>query len=190
MTPEQRKWRPVSVGEIPSILGDFEDWCLCGGHSVDLLVGRKTRDHGDIDIAVLRSGLSACLSNLGPGQVFLCNPLRAWDGKPVPPEVHDIWIADKEGECWILQIMIFEDDGDDVVYRRDPRISWSKNSHSIRIGGVRILNPAITQLFKCNQSEMQDKDAKDIRVLIEETANQAVQPTRKLAADRRSHAEI
>jgi hypothetical protein len=115
--------------------------------------------------------------------VFLCNPLRAWDGKPVPPEVHDIWIADKDGDCWILQIMIFEDDGPEIVYRRDPRIRWSKCSHTIRIGDVRILNPAITQLFKCNQPEMQDKDADDMRVLIEERASQAVRRNRKPTAD-------
>jgi hypothetical protein len=183
MNPEERKWRAASAEEVPSILGNFEDWCLCGGHSVDLLAGRKTRDHGDIDIGVFRSDLSDCLNHIRPEQVFLCNPLRAWDGKPVPPEVHDIWIADKDGDCWILQIMIFEDDGPEVVYRRDPRIRWSKCSHTIRIGDVRILNPAITQLFKCNQPEMQDKDADDMRVLIEERASQAVRRNRKPAAD-------
>jgi hypothetical protein len=183
MNPEQRKWRAVCVEEIPGILGNFEGWCVCGGHSVDLIAGRKTRRHGDIDIGVLRSDLSDCLDRIRPEQVFLCNPLRAWDGKPVPPEVHDIWIADRDGQYWILQIMIFEDEGQHVVYRRDPRISWSKNSHTIRVGDVRILNPAITQLFKCNQLEMQDKDARDVCILIEEAANRAVPSTRKPAAD-------
>ena len=36
-----------------------------------------------------------------------------------------------------------------------------------------MLNPVITLLFKCNRHEMQDKDASDLRVLIETAANQA-----------------
>lgn len=28
------------------------DWAVCGGHAIDLFVGRKTRDHKDIDVAV------------------------------------------------------------------------------------------------------------------------------------------
>jgi len=174
MHPEIDNWQPARVEDIDGILGGFKEWCLCGGQSIDLLVGRKTREHGDTDIGIFRSNLPDCLASMQPDQVFLCNPLRPWARGPVPPEVHDIWVTDSAREHWILQIMVYDDDGDVVVYRRDPRVRWSKASHSKPAGPIRVLNPAITQLFKCNKHEMQDKDTRDIRILIEESANMSV----------------
>lgn len=103
-------------------------------------------------------------------RVFLCGPLRPWDGGAVPPDVHDIWVTDEAGRCWALQIMVYDDEGDEIVYRRDTRVRWAKAHHTLTVDGVRILNPFVTLLFKCNGREIQDKDASDLRVLIDAAA--------------------
>src|SRR6266850_4003120 len=162
-------WRPLSVGAIKKELSGFNEWVLCGGHSVALIVGKDTRAHGDIDVGVFRSRLRDCLYTLGSERVFLC--LRGvhheWDGGNVPEEVHDIWIADKEREYWVLQIMVFDDDAERVYYRRDRRISWSKKSHAIEVDGIRVLNPFITVLFKSNKPALEEREIHDIMQLIE-----------------------
>ena len=66
-----------------------------------------------------------------------------------------------------MQIMVFEDDGDRVFYRRDPRISWPKWSHSSSIDGLEVLNPLITFLYKANKLKMDEKDVMDIITCIE-----------------------
>lgn len=176
MIPDVSRWQPLQVEAIQEHLGAFGSWCLCGGRSLDWLVGRSTRDHGDTDIGVFRSELEVCLPEIGAPRVFLCDPpgdFTPWDGGPVPLQVHDIWISDIARTCWVLQVMVYDDDGDEVVYRRDPRIRWPKNAHAITVRGVRVVNPVITLLFKVNKPQLQAKACLDVELLIGELARRA-----------------
>jgi hypothetical protein len=49
--------------------------------------------------------------------------------------------------------MVYDEDGDQVVYRRDTRIRWAKGAHSIIVRGVPVLHPVISLLFKLNKAE-------------------------------------
>ncbi len=136
---------------------------------MDLLLGKETRTHADIDIGVFRSQLSTCLRAIGGKRVFLCQPPGAhtlWDGGEVDAAVHDIWISDESREHWSLQIMVFDDEGETVFYRRDRRIHWPKTSHAVTAGNVRALNPLITLLYKANKPAMENKEIMDINALI------------------------
>jgi hypothetical protein len=168
MPPLPASWKPCPIHQLQTHLGDFTDWILCGGHSIDLFVGRHTRDHGDIDIGVFRSRLTGCLDAIGQGRVFLCSAGAhiQWPGGEVDPAIHDIWISDPSHEYWIFQIMVYDDHDDTVSYRRDQRITWKKSSHSIQLGDIRILNPAITLLYKTNRPSLTGKEAADVATLI------------------------
>ena len=173
MNPLPSSWHPIEVETLQKELGNFDAWVLCGGHSVDQLVGRNTRPHGDTDIGVFRSQLLACLSNIKQDRVFLCAPSKMhipWSGGEIDLSIHDIWIADSKKQHWIFQIMVFDDDGEIVMYRRDPRITWTKKSHFILRNGIRILNPLVTFLYKSNKSKLEQKEVADIAVLIEMAA--------------------
>ena len=176
MTPLITDWQPTEVEAIQKHLGAFRNWCLCGGKSLDWLVGRTTRDHGDTDIGVLRSDLLSCLRQVGARRVFLCRPpgsLAPWDGSNVPDAVNDIWVTDPTGQHWVLQIMIYEDTGDQVVYRRDPRIRWTKTQHAFLVRGIRVVNPVVTLLFKLNKANLEEKDCRDVELSIGALADQA-----------------
>lgn len=162
------EWRPLRVEMLKAELAGFDDWVLCGGHSVARITGRDERAHGDVDIGVFRSQLPACLHALGRERVWLCrdHAHHAWDGNDVPLDVHDIWISDRERRFWVLQVMVFDDAGDEVIYRRDRRIRWPKTCHAIEIDGVRVLNPLVTFLFKANKPNLEDKEAHDLVQLI------------------------
>jgi hypothetical protein len=161
-------WRPLKVRAIQRELGGFQDWVLCGGHSVALLTGRDTRRHGDVDIGVFRSRAVSCLRVLGRERVFLCRNHRPvpWNGKDIPSNVHDIWIADWTGKHWVLQVMVFDDAGSNVIYRRDRRLRWPKSCHEVSVDGIRVLNPFVTFLFKANQAQLAAKEVHDLRKLI------------------------
>lgn len=158
----------MPISALQEELGDFDGWVLCGGHSVALLTGRDERSHGDTDIGVLRSRLHECLRVFHPSRVFLCQKGEhpAWNGGDVPEEVHDIWIASGDLRHWTLQVMVFDDEGDNVIYRRDPRIRWPVTRHFIMVHGFRVLNPFVTFLFKANQAKLADKDAQDLTTMI------------------------
>jgi hypothetical protein len=174
------RWKPAALPELQRHIGSFTDWTLCGGYSLDLILGRQIRVHGDIDIGVFRSQILECLHSIGREYVFLCSPpgtQTPWDGTAVEASVHDIWISDPRRDTWLFQIMVFDDEGEKVFYRRDRRIYWRKDRHSLEIGGLRVLNPFITFLYKANKSEIQDKEIMDIAALIAAAPNHAMERT-------------
>ena len=163
------EWKPLAIRDVQQQLGVFTEWTLCGGYSLDLILGGATRPHGDVDIGVFRSRLIPCLRCIGRDRVFLCSPpgtQTRWNGDDVDPAVHDIWISDSLGKFWVLQIMVFDDEADTVFYRRDRRICWPKRSHSLPIGDVQVLNPLITLLYKANKTDLEEKEIMDISALI------------------------
>ena len=168
------EWRPLPIGALKAELAGFSDWVLCGGHSVALITGQDTRSHGDIDIGVFRSQVVDCLRLVGKDRVFLCRSgnHEPWSGEAVPGDVHDIWITDQKGKYWALQVMVFDDEGEFVVYRRDRRIRWLKKHHSTPISGIKILNPFITVLFKTNKATLEEKEIQDVVKLIENSLPQ------------------
>jgi aminoglycoside 6'-N-acetyltransferase I len=162
-------WKPLAVSELPEQFGSFNEWFLCGGVSVDVIVGRQIRPHADIDVGVFRSQLSECLQAIGKERVFLCQPPGthvSWDGGAVDPGVHDIWISDVSREHWEMQILVFDDEGETVYYRRDRRVHWPKSSHAVNAGNVWVLNPLITFLYKFNRPAVEEKDIVDAVALI------------------------
>ena len=188
------KWRPLALDKIQDELPGFENWVLCGGYSVALWTGVDTRSHGDIDIGVFRSELAACLNVIEPERVFIC--MRGshcpWDGGEVPQEVHDIWIADRTKKHWVLQIMVCDDEDERVFYRRDRRLSWAKEHHSIEAGGIRVLNPFVTLLFKANKTTLEVKEVHDVMQLIAKGSELSGPPdcdgvSRRLLAHSSSH---
>lgn len=170
MLPDINNWQSVSPDCIQNLLGEFDRWCLCGGRSLDMVFDRETREHGDTDIGVFRSDLEDCLSSIGRQRVFLCDPPgshKAWDGKPVPEHVDDIWIIDTDRLHWILQIMVYTDEGNEVCFKRNPGIRWRKESHTWNLGTLHILNPLVTLLYKSSKQTQEPKDIQDIGHIID-----------------------
>jgi hypothetical protein len=90
------------------------------------------------------------------------SPPQTW--LPVP--VTDLSRELPGFDDWVLQVMVFDDEGDEVVYRRDRRIRWPKCQHSVAVVGLRVLNPFITFLFKANQTTLEEKEIHDLIKLI------------------------
>ncbi|WP_339730477.1 hypothetical protein [uncultured Gimesia sp.] len=112
MHPPINSWQSLPVADIQSTFGGFTNWVLCGGRSIDWILGKTTREHGDTDIGVFRSDLIACLNSIDQQRVYLCDPpgqLLAWDGISIPEHVHDIWITNADYGHWTIQLMIYDD---------------------------------------------------------------------------------
>ncbi len=174
MIPNPQNWKPIAIDQIQPLCGTFEDWVLCGGLSIPLITGEDRRSHGDTDIGVYRSQVSQCLHAIGRESVFLASnkELIPWDGTTIPKEVHDIWISNLGKTAWIMQVMVYDDEEDRVIYRRNTSISWRKESHFVVKDGIKILNPFITFLFKSNKQELEAKEMDDLIHLIEKGAEQ------------------
>lgn len=118
-----------------------------------------------------RSDLEDCLTAIGNDRVSLCDPpgkFLPWSGEMVPQHIDDIGVTSTDRAKWVLQIMIYTDEGNGVCFKRNPSIRWSKTSHLWQIGDFRILNPMITILYKSNKQAPAEKEIHDIQLLIKE----------------------
>ena len=103
------------------LVGYGHDWALCGGWAVDVLLGRKTRDHLDVDIAVFQEDQAELRNHLDGWRLLGHDDEVAedcpdqWDGRwlDVPGHVHantatmagtelDIQICRRIDDEWIL----------------------------------------------------------------------------------------
>ncbi len=89
---------PEEVARIAELMATYrQPWALCGGWAVDAWLGRPTRDHGDVDIAVFEKDRQTLFEHLAGWQLIAHEETMVnkggdelWDGRPLvlPAHVH------------------------------------------------------------------------------------------------------
>ena len=125
--PDLGPWDPMTPAEVSEALSGFHSpWWIAGGWAIDLHLGRKTREHADIDVLILREDQLALQHELAEWDLHAADPpgsLRRWrPGEVLPTEVHDIWCRRTSRSPWCMQIMIDDARSGVWTYRRDARI--------------------------------------------------------------------
>lgn len=147
-------WEPASPAEVAEIFAGCQVcWWIAGGHAIELAAGRPVREHGDIDVLLLRRDQLAVQRALPGWQWQAADPpgrLRPWrPAEQLPVGVHDIWCRPGPGQPWRIQIMLDESCGDDWVSRRDQRVRRPLTSlGSVTAEGVPYLAPDIQLFYK------------------------------------------
>jgi Aminoglycoside-2''-adenylyltransferase len=146
-------WQPWTPAEAAHALADVEvPWCVVGGWAIDLFVGRTTRPHSDLEIAVLRADFARVRRALpayrfhvvGEGEV------RALpDGENPPADRHQNWALDPAAQAWRMDVMLEPGDAEVWMFRRDPAIRAARSAMVDRTAdGIPFLRPQGTLLFK------------------------------------------
>lgn len=164
-------WAPLVPEDAAELLsGCVARWWVAGGWAIDLLLGRQTRPHGDLDILVLRPDQHVVRSHLHAWDVHAADPpgaLRPWPiGEELPSSVHDIWCRPGPTAPWAFQLMIDDIEDDDWLFRRDKIVRRPVTTLSGRASrpGLPVLAPEIQLLYK--SGSLRDKDLADFdRVL-------------------------
>ncbi len=145
---------------IISLMEGFNNtWFIAGGWAIDLFIGKKTREHKDIEISLFRKD-----------QLYLKKHLKGWEFKKVIKgefytweneflelPVHEIHASNKLNRDEI-EILLNETKGNDWIFRRDTRISCPLNSvWSYSETGIPYLNPEIVLLYKAKNTREKDQ---------------------------------
>jgi hypothetical protein len=130
---------PEPVAYVRDLLQGFgHPWFLCGGWAVDAWLGRQTRDHLDVDIAVFHHDQHAVFEHL-PGWALVAHDpnvagdtTEPWNGRPLdlPAHIH----VPKLGSAlatstaathtaFEFEFMLVERSGEDWVLNREPYIA-------------------------------------------------------------------
>jgi Aminoglycoside-2''-adenylyltransferase len=70
-------WDPLRPQDAVSELAAWAaPWWVAGGWAIDLLLGRQTREHGDLDLLVLRRDQASVREELRDWDVHAARPTR------------------------------------------------------------------------------------------------------------------
>jgi hypothetical protein len=157
-------WKPLTPRQVANALAGLDaPWWIAGGMAIDAFLGHKSREHGDIDVGVLRRDQLAVQAALQGWDLQAADPpgtLRPWrQGETLPLSVHDIWCRPNLDAAWGLQLMLDEADGDTWEFRRNALITRPLQSLVWRKGGVPYLAPEVQLLYKAaTQSPKNEAD--------------------------------
>ncbi|MFE9724853.1 nucleotidyltransferase domain-containing protein [Streptomyces sp. NPDC005794] len=156
-------WEPAPPGEVAARFAVLLcPWWVAGGTAVELAVGRPIRDHGDIDVLLLRRDQLGAQHALPDWQWWAADPpgcLRPWaPGEVLPLGVHDVWCRPGPDAPWRIQIMLDESRGDDWVSRRDSRVRRPVGElGAVTDEGIPFLAPEIQLYYKAEAPRPKDE---------------------------------
>ncbi|SNT11019.1 hypothetical protein SAMN05216276_10254 [Streptosporangium subroseum] len=155
-------WEAAPLGEVVALMrGLAVPWWVSGGYAIELAVGHSYREHGDVDLALLRRDQLAVRRLLDGWDVHaavVAGTLLPWTLDEVLPEqAHDIWVREHPDGPWRFQLMLDEADGEEWIYRRDPRIRRPLAGLTIEDDGFHRLAPEVQLLYKATDTRPKDE---------------------------------
>ena len=151
-------WTPSEVAR--HLAGIVAPWCVAAGWALDLFRGRKTRAHGDIEIAIPAATFPEIRSRF-PGYAFdAVGDGRIWE-HATPAElaaVHQTWLRDPATGNYLLDVFREPHDGDTWICRRDEsiRFPYTRIIHHSP-DGIPYLAPELVLLFKAKNTRHKDQ---------------------------------
>jgi hypothetical protein len=157
------------IGQLPrelttaaTLMRDFPaPWCIGGGWALDLFLGRLTRAHSDVDLALLREDQARLHEHLAGWQlrkvvngVLTSWPATEWLASPV----HEVHAQSPDDPNITLEFLLNERVGDQWVFRRDPTVRCpARQVIAASSAGLPVLCPAVVLLYKAKQPRAVDE---------------------------------
>jgi hypothetical protein len=169
VTPGIDAWLPYSPPEMADRLAGLPvKWAVAGGWAADLFLGRTTRPHHDLEIALPASAFGLIPPHF-PGWEFHV-PV---DGALTPASPASLaaefqtWALDPVTRSWRFDVFREPHDGDTWICRRDERIRrpWAEVVlHTPE--RIPFVAPEVVLLFKAKAAR--EKDEHDFAALLPE----------------------
>ncbi len=143
--------------ELSHVEGLSVPWYVAGGWAIDLFVGRVTRDHHDVDLAIARADQRTAYdhitdrtwSKIVPHAEGLTDKgtIEPWDGALLSLPTHQIVADDDHGHR--IEFLLNEIGPIEWRSRRNLEVTMPLSTMSlITDDGVRYLTPEIVLLYK------------------------------------------
>jgi hypothetical protein len=145
--------------EINKIMIGYQfPWAIAGGWSIDLYLGKVTRDHSDIEVAILRNHQLLIRQHLADWQFNKVKggKVITWsENELLQLPIHETYAEKANAK---IEILLNESEEDFWIYRRNSRIQRKMNKTILTTAnGIPYLSPEITLLFKSKNPEPKDE---------------------------------
>lgn len=157
---------PRRVAEL--LAGFDRPWFVAGGWALDLFIGRVTRAHEDVEVAVHRRDQHALREHLAGWEWKIVVPgsrggQRPWTSAEVlMPPLHELR-ARRAGAA--LEVLLEESFAGEWRYRRDITVTRPLATLGLRSSsGIPILAPEVALLYKAKQPR--ERDHADLEAVL------------------------
>jgi hypothetical protein len=168
--PSSWAWEAVRPEQIAEVLSGFDrPWWICGGWALDLFLGRETRPHDDLDVAVLRRDQLPLFQHLREWDLHhttSAHTLEPWDGRHLALPVHGIWArrSAEPSAPWTCEFLLNEERDGEWVFRRNAAVARPLGEIGDDRNRVPYLRPEIVLLYKARErSPKNDADFAAVR---------------------------
>lgn len=134
-------------------------WFIAGGWAIDLFLGKETRKHGDIEIAVYRKDQISITSYLQDWnfQKVVKGEFQHWKDEYLDLPIHEIHGVSETGTR--IEILLNESNEDEWIFRREPSITRQlTRMKQVSELGIPYLSPEIVLLYKAKSPRHKDEE--------------------------------
>jgi hypothetical protein len=155
--------------QISAIMRDFKpSWFVAGGWAIDLFLGKETRSHQDIEVAIFRKDQIA-LQNYLDGwllQKIVNGEPIVWDqGEVLTLPTHEIHCFNETAQPPQIEILLNESNETEWLYRRNQIMRRSLFKVQLKTSaGIRFLCPEVVLLYKSKNPR--PKDEQDFQAVV------------------------
>ena len=137
-----------------------------GGRALDLWIGRQTRAHQDVDVAILRDDQNQLHEVFGEWELYYATTdhrlVSYRSDRWLEEPLHGVWVRPASDAAWLCEFLLNEHENQQWVYRRNPAVRKPLAEVGLTaLGRVPILVPEIVLLYKAH--ELTEKDEADFR---------------------------
>ncbi|HEV8160419.1 MAG TPA: hypothetical protein VGP58_15415 [Pyrinomonadaceae bacterium] len=148
--------------KIAVLMQNFQsDWFIAGGWAIDLYLGKITRPHDDIEIAIFRRDQIALQNYLNGWLLQKAENavLSTWNQNEfLELPVHAIHCFHETSEPQNFEVLLNESNADEWIYRRNGRVTKSLTEIYLTTNsGIKFLRPEIVLLYKSKNPRAKDE---------------------------------
>jgi hypothetical protein len=156
--------------KVQSLMREFtRDWFVAGGWAIDLFLGKRTRAHEDIEIAIFRQDQLALQKYLSGWNLRKAEngALSEWkQDEYLELPVHEIHCFNERAELTLLEVLLNECESGVWRFRRNRQITKPlAGLYLTNDSGIRFLRPEVVLLYKSKNPR--EKDERDFQAAIE-----------------------
>lgn len=173
-------WAEPDVERVRAVLGPVgAPWWVTAGMAIDLFVGRKTREHHDVDVAILRQHAELFRRELADWEIGVAmswtgvpgdsqRVLEWWEpGTPLPEKAEAIWCRPRGQELFIFELLFNSADETTWHFKRDHSIALSLVGFGLETkGGIPFVTPEVVLLHKATSIAFDEEDTQDFHAAL------------------------
>jgi len=169
MQPDIAAWDPWHPRDFTARMenADFP-WFVVGGWAIDLFLGKPTRDHEDLEVAVPSSFFERLPQHFPEFDFWIPQgkgELAQMSTGTLAGDSHQTWAYERAAQVWRFDVFREPYDGDTWICRPDASIRLPyREVFELSVDGIPYLRPEICLLFKAKA--VREKDRADFEATL------------------------